>query len=299
MNENLNAKKEAKALERAGKSSLQKRNLQKFLSNRMAVLGATILFIMVLAAIFAPLLTPYDPSYINMAEKGLPPGPGHLLGTDRTGRDIFARILYGGRLSILIGVVSALGATLLGTILGCIAGYYGGWVDKILVAFGELFSVFPQYLLILLFVGLAGQSTANLFIIFIATGWTGMMRIVRSRILSLKQEPYIESCRANGIGGFSVMFHHMLPNCLGPVIVNATLAVAGYILAEAGLSYLGMGVPSTAVTWGNIINGAKRLDIIQTMPALWLAPGLSIALFVLSINFFGDGLRDVLDPTSI
>lgn len=202
-------------------------------------------------------------------------------------------------MTIFIGVASAVGATMLGTLLGCISGYYGGRVGKVLVYISELFQCFPHYLLILLLVGLVGQSTRNLLIIFIGTGWTSMMRIVRTKVMSLKEEPFVESCRANGIGGFSVMFHHMLPNTMGPVIVNTTLQVAGYILSEASLSFLGMGVPDSVVTWGTILNAAKRLDIIQTMPVLWIAPGLAIALVVLSINFFGDGLRDVLDPTSL
>lgn len=280
------------------RNSLAKRNFQKFISNRMAVIGAIILLVILLACICAPLLTPHDPTLIVVTDKGLPCSPEHPLGTDRVGRDIFARILYGGRMSIFIGVVSAVGATLLGAILGCISGFYGGKVDSVLVYIAELFQTFPQYLLILLCVGLLGQSTKNLLIIFIGTGWAGMMRIVRGRILSLKQEPFVESCRANGIGGMSIMFHHLLPNTLGPVIVNTTLATAGYILSEAGLSFLGMGVPDTVVTWGNILNAAKRLDIIQTMPMLWIAPGVMLCLFVLSINFFGDGLRDVLDPSA-
>lgn len=280
------------------KSSLAKRNLYKFLSNRMALIGAVTLLVILFCCIFAPLLTPYDPNYIDISQKSLPASSEHLLGTDRVGRDIFARILYGGRMSIFIGVTSAVGATMLGTILGCIAGFYGGTVDKIIVYITDIFQTFPQYLLILLCVGLLGQSTANLLVIFILTGWTGVMRIVRSKIFSLKQEPFVESCRANGISGASIMFHHLMPNTMGPIIVNSTLQVAGYILSEASLSFLGMGVPDTVVTWGNIMNAAKRLDIIQTMPVLWLAPGIAICLLVLSINFFGDGLRDVLDPSA-
>lgn len=280
------------------KSSLAKRNLYKFLGNRMALIGAVTLFVILFCCIFAPLLTPYDPNYIDISQKSLPASSEHLLGTDRVGRDIFARILYGGRMSIFIGVTSAVGATMLGTILGCIAGFYGGTVDKIIVYITDIFQTFPQYLLILLCVGLLGQSTANLLVIFILTGWTGVMRIVRSKIFSLKQEPFVESCRANGISGASIMFHHLMPNTMGPIIVNSTLQVAGYILSEASLSFLGMGVPDTVVTWGNIMNAAKRLDIIQTMPVLWLAPGIAICLLVLSINFFGDGLRDVLDPSA-
>lgn len=282
----------------SAKSSLAKRNLYKFLGNRMALIGAVTLIIILFCCVFAPLLTPYDPNFIDIPQKNLPMSAEHLLGTDRVGRDIFARVLYGGRMSIVIGVSSALGATLLGTILGCIAGFYGGWLDRIIVYITDIFQTFPQYLLILLCVGLLGQSTMNLLVIFIFTGWTGVMRIVRSKILSLKQEPFVESCLANGIGGGSIMFHHLLPNTMGPVIVNATLQVAGYILSEASLSFLGMGVPDDVVTWGNIMNAAKRLDIIQTMPVLWLAPGIAICLLVLSINFFGDGLRDVLDPSA-
>lgn len=280
------------------KSSLAKRNIEKFMRNHMAVIGAVILIAILFACILAPLLTPYDPNFIDVSQKNQPCSKTHLLGTDRMGRDLFARILYGGRMSILIGVVSAVGATALGAVLGCISGFYGGIVDKILVYIAEIFQSFPYYLLILLCVGLMGQSTKNLLLIFIFTGWPVMMRIVRSRLLSLKQEPFVESCKANGIKSFSIMFHHLLPNTLGPVIVNSTLQVAQYILSEASLSFLGMGVPDTVVTWGNIINAAKRLDIIQTMPLLWLAPGITICLLVLSINFFGDGLRDVLDPSA-
>ncbi len=283
----------------AKKSSLAKRSLQKFFANKMAVLGTVVMLIIVFMCVFAPLLTDYDPNLIKPAQRELPPSREHLLGTDRVGRDIFTRLLYGGRISIMIGVVSAAGATLLGTILGCIAGYYGGKIDRVLVSTQELFSIFPSTLLILLCVGFMGKGLGNLLIIFIVTSWAGVMRIVRSRILSLKQEPFVESCVVNGVSGWSIMFHHLLPNTLGPVIVNATLNVGGFILSEAGLSFLGLGVPETVATWGNIINAAKRLDIIQNMPMLWVAPGVAIGLFTLCINFFGDGLRDALDPSSM
>lgn len=280
------------------KSSLAKRNLERFMKNRLAIVGAIVLIIMLCACIFAPLLTPHDPTHIDPSIRSMDPCAEHLLGTDRVGRDIFARILYGGRMSILVGVVCAVGANILGAALGCIAGYYGGKVDKVLVTIQEMFSIFPQMLLILLCVGFMGQSLANILIIGIITGWAGIMRVVRGRILSLKQEPFVESCRANGISGLSIMFHHLLPNTLGPIIVNTTMSVSGYIMFEASLSYLGYGIPEAIPTWGNIINAAKRLDIVQKEPMLWLAPGLAIGLFVLCINVFGDGLRDALDPSS-
>lgn len=277
-------------------NSLAKQRLEKFLYNRLAVVGFIMMMLIILACVCAPLITPYDPSYIDVSIKELKPSAEHLLGTDRLGRDIFARILYGGRVSIWIGLASACGATIIGVVLGCISGYFGGKIDQVFLYISEIFMTFPRYLLVLICVGLVGQSMRNIIFIFIATGWPGTMRIVRAKILSLKQEAFVESCLANGVSGWSIMFRHLLPNTLGPVIVDMTLSVAGSILAEAGLSFLGMGVAADVPTWGNIINAAKRLDIIQNMPLLWITPGLAISLFVLSINFFGDGLRDVFDP---
>lgn len=279
-------------------SSLAKRNFQKFIKNKLAIVGAVGVVVIVLLCICAPLLTNYDPSLIDPVSRSLPPSAMHPLGTDRLGRDLLARVLYGGRTSIMLGVAAAIGTNLLGSILGSIAGYYGGKIDRILVAIQEFFSIFPQMLLILLIVGFIGRSVGLLLAIWTFTGWGGMMRIVRGRIVSLKQEPFVESCRANGIGGLSIMFHHMIPNTLGPIIVNTTMNVAGYILGEAGLSYLELGIPESIPSWGNIINAVKRLDIIQNEPLLWVVPGMAICLFVLSINFLGDGLRDALDPSS-
>lgn len=279
-------------------NALTKRALQSFFANKLAVIGGIVVILMIVVSFCAPLLTSYDPSFIDVANRKLPPSAEHLLGTDVLGRDILTRILYGGQMSILIGVGSALGACALGVVLGCLAGFFGGKVDSCLVFIQELISTFPSRLLTLLFIAFMGKSTANLFIIFIFTGWPSVMRVVRSRVMSLKQEPFVESCRVNGISNRSIMFHHLMPNTMGPIIVDATGSVAGYILAEAGLSYLNMGVPDHVATWGSIINAANRLDIIQNMPMLWVAPGIAIALFVLSINFLGDGLRDALDPTS-
>lgn len=278
-------------------NSLLKQRFNKFMYNRLAVIGFVMMMLIILACVCAPLLTSYDPTFIDVTMKELPPSKEHLLGTDRLGRDIFARLLYGGRISIWIGMASAVGAGLIGVVLGCISGYFGGKLDQVLLYISEIFMTFPRTLLVLICVGLVGQSMANIIWIFILTGWPGTMRIVRGKILSLKEEAFVESCVANGVSGWSIMFRHLLPNTLGPVIVDMTLSVAGSILSEAGLSFLGMGVSPEVPTWGNIINAAKRLDIIQNIPLLWLAPGLAISLFVLSINFFGDGLRDVFDPS--
>jgi len=279
------------------KSSLAKRNIYKFFTNKLAIFGLSIVVIMVLLSVFGPLFIPYSPTHIDPVNKFLNPSLEHFLGTDQLGRDLLSRLMYGGRVSIFVGVVSSLCAVTVGCVLGCVSGYFGGKVDSITLYISEIFMVFPQILLVLILVGFVGQSLVNLIIIFTVTGWASVHRVVRSRILSLKEETFVESCRANGIGGFSIMFRHLLPNTVGPIIVNVTLATAGFLLQESALSFLNMGVPSETPTWGNIINAAKSLNIIQNHPVMWIAPGLCICLFVLGINFFGDGLRDVLDPT--
>lgn len=210
---------------------------------------------------------------------------------------MFARILYGGRISIAIGLASAIAANLLGVALGCVAGYFGGKIDSIFLYLAEFFSCFPQTLVVMIVMSFLGQSVVWLIIIFAITGWMGTMRMVRSKILSLKQEPYVDSCRVNGIGGASIMFRHLLPNALGVVIVNITMSISGYVLSEAGLSFLGLGVSPSIPTWGNMLNAAKNMTFMIESPQMWLVPGFAISLFVLGCNFFGDGLRDAMDVT--
>lgn len=276
--------------------SLSRRNWNKLRKNKLAVTGLTIIMTMSLAAIFAPFLTNYSPNTIDLGSRLLPPSSDHLLGTDKLGRDVLSRLLFGARISILIGLVGALGGAVIGTILGCLGGYFGGWFDKMMLRISEVFMTFPQIILILILVVFLGQSLFNLILIFAITGWEGYYRLVRSRFFSLREESYVEACRAFGIGEVSIIFRHILPNTLSPVIISVTLVTAGLILAESGLSFLGLGVPSGIPTWGNIINASKSVDIIQNNPWIWIPPGMAISLFVLGVNFFGDGLRDVLDP---
>jgi len=279
------------------KSSLAKRNIQKFMNNKLAVLGFIVMMIFILAAIFAPLLTPYDASYVNPAERLLKPCAAHIFGTDNAGRDCFSRLLYGGRVSIVVGLLSALGTAVIGSILGCLAGYYGGKLDAGILYITEIFQTIPQTMLVLILVGIAGRSLKNLILVFCFTGWMTTTRLVRTRVVQLKNEPFVENYRANGVSDLSIMFRHILPNTLGPVIVSITLSTAGFVLSEASLSFLGMGVPNSVSTWGNTINAAKSLNIFQNYPNLWIAPGITISVFVLAVNFLGDGLRDVFDAT--
>ena len=276
-------------------NSLAKRNLHKFLSNKLAIAGVIIIVFILCAVLFAPLITKHDPTYSDTAIRLQKPSSEHILGTDNIGRDAFSRVLFGGRYSILIGLSGAIGSTLIGVIFGCISGYYGGKADAVILYISELFMSFPQMLLILLLVAVSGRGISNLILIFSITGWTHTHRIVRSKMFSLREESFVESCVANGVGGVSIMFRHLMPNTLGPVMVTITLQTAEMVLAEAALSFIGLGVEANIPTWGTIINAVKSLTIMQHYPALWLAPGIAITLFVLGINFLGDGLRDVYD----
>lgn len=271
------------------------KSVEKFSRNKMAVIGLIIVILMILTSVFAPILTPYQPDGISPKEKLLTPCLQHLFGTDKLGRDVLCRLMYGGRVSISIGMLSAIAAVAVGVILGALCGYFGGIGDKILVRISEVFMAFPSTILILIMVAFIGQGTANLFIVFIATGWTSCFRMVRGKFMSMREDGYVITSKAFGIKDFSIMFKHILPNTLGPIIVQMTALMAMFILQESALSFLGLGVPSSTVTWGNIINAAKDVTVIKKYPWLWIPPGLAISLLVLGTNFVGDGLRDIFD----
>lgn len=273
------------------------RALRKLLNNKLAVAGIVIFAIILLASIFAPLLTSYDPLQVNMSNTLSAPTAEHILGTDKVGRDVFARILYGGRISILVGFGSALGCAVIGVLLGVYGGYKGGWLDKILMRLSEIFMSFPQIVLVLLLVTILGQSLTNLIIIFIITGWGSVYRMSRSQILSIREEEYVQALKGFGINDFVICYKHILPNAIGPILVNITLSTAMFILEEASLSFLGLGVPLQIATWGNILNSAQDMFTLQNNWWLWLPVGIVVSLFIMSINFVGDGLRDTTDPT--
>lgn len=269
----------------------------KFLTNRLAVVGLAIFVLIVLVSVLAPLLTSYDPQKIDLRSMMQPPSAEHWLGTDRTGRDIFARILYGGRVSILVGLGSAVLSALIGVLIGVYSGYIGGWLDSLAMRTSEIFMSFPQIILVLLLVSILGQSLMNLIIIFTLTGWGGIYRMARARMLSIREEEYVQALRSFGLGPALIAYKHMLPNALGPIMVNITLSTAAFILQEAGLSFLGLGVPLSTPTWGNILNVAQDLRVLENNWWIWLPVGVVISLFVLSVNFIGDGLRDATDPS--
>ena len=293
------------AIEESGKLGRQmsNRTLRKILSNKLAVFGTLLFVVICLLCFLAPLFTAYSPTQISLRERMAAPSAAHLFGADQMGRDIWARMLYGGRISIVVGLGSALGAALLGVTLGMYVGYKGGWLDRLILKISDVFLSFPQMVLIIIIVALVGQSLENMIGIFILTGWPSMYRMARSKVLSLKEEEFVQALRAFGISDAKIAFKHLFPNTIGPIVVNITLSTAMYILQEASLSVLGYGVPQEIATWGNIINvitsaGSIRYDWLGYW-WMWLPCAVMLILFVLAINFVGDGLRDASDPTQI
>ena len=277
-------------------SSLMKKNIRKFLRNKLAVLGLVIVVVMIVASIMSVVLklNYSTPDLRNM--KVAPGTEGHIFGTDTIGRDLFARVLYGGCYSIFIGVFSSVMSGIIGAVLGAIAGYFGGKADKLLVRISELFQTFPQLVLVMMLVAISGtRGMTNIIMIFTFTGWMTTFRMVRNEFMSIKSETYVKVCEAFGMNRINIMFKQILPNVMTPIIVSTTTNVAVYILQEATLSFIGLGISDQTPTWGNILNAAKSVSVVTNQWWIWVFPGLAITLFVLAINFLGDGLRDVLD----
>lgn len=291
--------------------SLTRRGLRRFRRHRMAVLGGVLLlFIMVYTIGGAFIYTEAQANYNDTSRRLLAPSAEFPLGTDNIGRDVLARTIYGGQISLVIGLVSVTVACLLGTLGGLLSGYYGGIIDAIIMRMAEALLSIPTLMLLLVMSKFFGTKIPNMMlfgrtfsgsviviiVIIGLTSWMGLARIVRSTVLSLKEAEFVTAARALGAPNSRIIFQHILPNTLTPIIVSATLGIAGAILQEAYISFLGLGVQAPTATWGNMLTGAR--EHIDSAPWLWMAPGALIVLTVLSINFVGDGLRDALDPRS-
>ncbi|MEN8143469.1 MAG: ABC transporter permease [Gemmatimonadota bacterium] len=269
--------------------------LRQFRLHKSAVLGVQILLLLSLATLLTPLLSPFDPNAIDpAASRLLTPSWGHPMGTDHLGRDVLSRVLYGGRISLSIGFLSILIAVTLGVVVGAVAGYLGGWIDGVLMRIVDLFLSFPRLILLVTIVAVFPPSVFLIVAILGLTGWMGVARLVRGQVLSLREREYIQAARALGFRGRRILARHILPNVLTPVIVAATLGIGNAILAEAALSFLGLGVAPPTASWGSVINDGKRF----MLDGWWITsfPGLAIVLTVVSFNLVGDGLRDALDP---
>ena len=268
----------------------------RFRRHRLALLGLALLVLFGLAAIFAGNLAGYDPNRGDLAQLRAAPSAKHLLGTDSAGRDVVARLLFGARISMSVGIVSVLISAAIGTLIGLQAGYVGGWVDNLLMRFTEVIMTFPVLFAVIVLVALVGPNVFNVILVIGVLGWTGLARLVRGQVLSLRETDYVLAARATGARDGRVLSLHILPGVLPYVMVASTLGMASAILTEAALSFLGLGVQIPISTWGNMLYSAQSLTVLQSMPWLWIPPGAAIALSVLAANFVGDGLRDALDP---
>jgi len=281
-------------------TSLTSQVFRRLTRNRLAIIGGAILILLMLISLFAPIITKVSVGWgrdeIDIRYIRAEPSARHPLGTDSAGRDNFTRLLYGGQVSLSIALSSVVVYMAIGVIVGSIAGFFGGWIDNLLMRLVDVVQSFPFLLLALTIVAIRGPSVANLVFAILFLSWPVPARLVRGEFLSLRERDYVEAARATGASPFRTIVRHMLPNAMAPLIVNATLEVAGIILLEAALSYLGFGVSQPTPTWGNMLTEAQNLGVLTRMPWLWLPPGLMIFLTVLSINFLGDGLRDALDP---
>ena len=271
-----------------------KRFRRVFFSRAVVVFGLVIIILLVLAAIFAPWLAPYDPYKTNLGDALQQPSRAHLLGTDSVGRDTLSRIIYGTRTSLEIGLVVVAVASLVGMTLGTLAGYYGGWVHSIIMRFIDAMMSFPMILLALLIAALLGSGIKNVIIALSISLMPSYSRLMCGQVLSVRQNEYVLASRAMGAKDSRIMISHIFHNCLPPLIIMMTIMLGSTILAEASLSFLGIGIQSPTAAWGSMVNSGR--DYLLTLPILSFAPGLAIMLVVFAFNMVGDGLRDALDP---
>lgn len=275
--------------------------LRMLLRSRTATVGAVILVCLAALAAFAPLLAPHDPAKQDLRARLAPPmwvakgTNAHVLGTDQLGRDILSRVIYGTRISLLVGVSVVLLAGTLGTLLGLLAGFLGGKVDAILMRVVDVFLAFPFLLLAIVFMAMLGASLGNIILVLAITGWVEYARVVRAQVLSVRELEYVTAARALGARNLVIMLKHVLPNVFASVIVIASLQLGTVIISEASLTFLGLGIPPSIPTWGSMLASGREYFVL----AWWLPtfPGLAIVLTVLAVNFLGDWLRDVFDPT--
>ncbi|MGB9181552.1 MAG: ABC transporter permease [Pyrinomonadaceae bacterium] len=265
--------------------------------NRLSIIGLVIVAVLVIMAVFAPWIATHDVGATNLSMRYLPPSAAHWFGTDSTGRDVFSRIIFGARISLRVGIVVVAVSAITGTFLGALAGYYGGWIDRIVSGYVfNVFLAFPGLLLAIALVAFLGAGLNKLIFALCVIGWVGYARLIRGQVLKVREYDFVQAARALGAGDMRILFFHILPNAIQPLIVQASLGMAGAVLAEASLSFLGLGVPPPAPSWGVMIEEARDLSTLQAAPHALIFPGIAIALTVLAFNFLGDGLREYLDP---
>ena len=271
-----------------------KKTVKTLFARKVARVSAIVVGLFILTAIFAPIIAPYDPNYADFAAYLQGPNKQHLLGTDNYGRDVLSRIIFGTRVSLIIGVFAVMIACAIGTFLGMIAGYFGGIVDDVTTRLMEAVRAIPQIILAMALTAVFGSGIRNLAIILGISSMAGYVRMMRGQVLTIKQSDYIMAGKLQGNKNFRLMFRHILPNSISPIIVMMTQQVGSTILAEAGLSFLGLGISAPTASWGSMVSEG-RLFLLQN-PVFALTPGICVAVLVISLNMFGDGVRDALDP---
>jgi peptide/nickel transport system permease protein len=285
---------------RVGKRSVAlsptRQALRRFRRHRLAVVGVIIFGLFVLLAIFAPVVGRHGPNAVDLLARNQGPTAKHWFGTDRTGRDTLTRTLYAGRVSLSIGIVAAAISIVIGATLGAIAGYYGRWVDGLIMRFTDMVMTFPPIVIILTLVALTGPGIGKTMVIIGLLNWPVPCRLVRAKFLSLRDQEFVLAARTIGARPLRIIGVHAFPNTLDVLVVYASFCVVNAILLEAGLSFLGLGVQAPQASWGNILNTARNLQVLEQFPWQWGPAGLAIVVTVLAVNFIGDGLRDALDP---
>lgn len=269
--------------------------MKKFFQNKLAAAGLVILLVFIFMSVFAPVFTKQDPNQTNLTCIRSAPSRTNILGTDDLGRDVFSRLLYGGRISIAVGITSMLLQVLIGVTIGLISGYFGGIADKIIMRGVDVIMCFPFFVIAIALAAVIGGSITNLVLIIGMLMWPGIARIVRGEVLAIKENEYIMGARALGLNAWEIIMHHILPNIMSSILVASTLSVANGILMEATLSFLGLGVNPPAPSWGNMLVAAQNMSVLKHQWWMWIPSGLAVVLTVLAINFFGDGLRDALE----
>jgi peptide/nickel transport system permease protein len=266
--------------------------------NRLTYIGLVIASVLIIVAIFASVIASYDSAITtNLALRFAAPSAEHWFGTDALGRDVFARVVYGARVSLEVGIIVVVVSSVIGTFIGAIAGFYGGWIDKILSGYiFNVFLAFPGLLLAIALVAFLGAGLGKLILALCIIGWVGYARVMRGQVLKVREYDFVQAARALGAGDGRILFTHILPNAIQPLIVQASLGMAGAVLSEASLSFLGLGIPPPAPSWGTMIEEGRGLDTLYSAPHVLFFPGIAIALTVLAFNFIGDGLREYLDP---
>ena len=278
-------------------TSLARAAARRFVRHRLAVIGVVVLIVVVLMAVLADLVSSH-PFSTDVLAINKPPNAAHLLGTDRSGRDVWARLVHGARTSLTVGLGAVALYVMIGTILGGIAGMVGGTVDQLIMRATDTLMSIPTLLLVIVFVSVVGPSLGSVVAVIGLLGWPGACRLVRGQLLSLREAEFVAAARVVGVSGPNILVRHLLPNIVSSLAVLATFGVASAIILEAGLSFLGLGVGVPVPSWGDMINAAQSPTVLIDEPWLWLSPGIAIAITVLAVNFIGDGLRDALDPRS-